>query len=275
MKTPRSRWSGSSFRLRGEHGVHAAVQPRVHRCHCPECAVVGIAQDHRGGSRHDRGRQPQTGRREEQEELQSPWWRAPVRWEMAASSAPSQNERPSTCGRSLPKHSRGDCGGSGASDSGLVAAAPNPTGAVGLQEVVPGIKVVNLGGCPHNPSNTSATIVHYLTFKEMPAHDQHNRPLFACGMIIHDQCERRVHYDSGCFAQDWGDQGHQKGGVFCKMGCKRRQATFNCPSVRWDEGTSWLTKAGHGCLGSASRRFWDTRSPLSTVACPSSQPDRV
>ncbi len=147
-------------------------------------------------------------------------------------------------------------------DGGLVAAAPNPTGAVGLQEAVPGINVVNLGGCPHNPANTAATIVHYLTFKEMPALDQYNRPLFAYGKIIHDQCERRAHYDSGRFVQDWGDEGHRKGWCLYKMGCKGPQATFNCPTVRWNEGTSWPVKAGHGCIACASHRFWDTRSPF-------------
>ncbi|MGA9643196.1 MAG: hydrogenase small subunit, partial [Terriglobales bacterium] len=35
-------------------------------------------------------------------------------------------------------------------DGGLVRSNPNPTGAVGLQEAVPGVKVINLGGCPHN-----------------------------------------------------------------------------------------------------------------------------
>ena len=32
--------------------------------------------------------------------------------------------------------------------------------------------VVNLGGCPHNPANTVAVLVHYLTFGELPALDQ-------------------------------------------------------------------------------------------------------
>lgn len=33
-------------------------------------------------------------------------------------------------------------------DGGLVRSNPNPTGAVGLQEAVPGVKVINLGGLP-------------------------------------------------------------------------------------------------------------------------------
>jgi hydrogenase small subunit len=147
-------------------------------------------------------------------------------------------------------------------DGGLVRANPNPTGAVGLEEAVPGVKVVNLGGCPHNPANTAAVLVHYLTFGEMPALDQYNRPLFAYGRVIHDQCERRAHYDAGRFVEEWGDEGARKGWCLYKMGCKGPEATFNCPTVRWNEETSWPVKSGHGCIACASHRFWDTKSPF-------------
>jgi hydrogenase small subunit len=147
-------------------------------------------------------------------------------------------------------------------DGGLVRSNPNPTGAVGVQEAVPGIKVVNLPGCPHNAANTAAVLVHYLTFGDMPGLDPYNRPLFAYGHIIHDQCERRAHYDAGRYVQEWGDEGHRKGWCLYKMGCKGPQATYNCPTVRWNNATSWPVKAGHGCIACASHRFWDTKSPF-------------
>jgi hydrogenase small subunit len=147
-------------------------------------------------------------------------------------------------------------------DGGLVRANPNPTGAVGLQDAVPGLKVINLGGCPHNVANTAAVLVHYLTFHEMPAVDQYNRPLFAYGQIIHDQCERRAHYDAGQFVEEWGDEGSRKGWCLYKMGCKGPDATYNCPTVRWNGGTSWPVKSGHGCIACASHRFWDAMSPF-------------
>ncbi len=128
---------------------------------------------------------------------------------------------------------------------------------------MPGLKnLINLGGCPHNPANTAAVLVHYLTFHEMPALDQYNRPLFAYGNIIHDQCERRAHYDAGRFVEEWGDEGHRKGHCLYKMGCKGPEATYNCPTVRWNDGTSWPVKSGHGCIACASHRFWDTKSPF-------------
>jgi len=145
---------------------------------------------------------------------------------------------------------------------GLVAASPNPTGAVGISEAVPEAKVINLGCCPQNPANTAAVLVHYLTFGELPAVDQYNRPLFAYGRVIHDQCERRAHYDAGRYTQEWGDEGHRKGWCLYKMGCKGPEATFNCPSVRFNDGTSWPVKAGHGCVGCGGYNFWETKSPF-------------
>jgi hydrogenase small subunit len=105
-------------------------------------------------------------------------------------------------------------------------------------------------------------LVHYLTFNDMPAVDQYNRPLFAYGRVIHDQCERRAHYDAGRFVTEWGDEGHRKGWCLYKMGCKGPEATFNCPVVQWNDHTSWPIRAGHGCIACASPRFWDHMSPF-------------
>ena len=173
-------------------------------------------------------------------------------------------------GRTAVDLAREVCGSAAASiavgacawDGGLVAAHPNPTGAVGLQEAVPGITLINMPGCPQNPANTVAVLVYYLTFGELPAMDQYRRPLFAYGRIIHDQCERRAHYDAGRYVEEWGDEGHRRGWCLYKMGCKGPQGTFNCPNVRWNDQTSWPVKAGHGCLACASPRFWDTKSPF-------------
>ena len=145
-------------------------------------------------------------------------------------------------------------------DGGLVQ--HGPTGGQGVQDVVPAANVVNLGGCPHNSANTVAVLVHYLTFGEMPALDQYNRPLFAYGDLIHDQCERRAYYDAGLFVEEWGDYGHRHGYCLYKMGCKGPSATYNCPEVRWNDGTSWPVEAGHNCIGCAAPEFWASMSPF-------------
>jgi hydrogenase small subunit len=147
-------------------------------------------------------------------------------------------------------------------DGGFPRSAPNPTGAVGVGDVIGNKPLVNLGGCPHNVANTTATIVHYLTFGSAPELDQYNRPLFAYGHLIHDQCERRANFDAGRFVEAWGDEGHRNGWCLYKMGCKGPQATYNCPIVRWNGGTSWPIGAGHGCIACASPRFWDAMSPF-------------
>jgi len=147
-------------------------------------------------------------------------------------------------------------------DGGFVAASPNPTKAIGVKDAVPGIQVVNMGGCPVNAVNGAALITHYLAFKHMPELDRYGRPLFAHASLIHDQCEKRAHFDAGRFVERWGDEGHVKGWCLYHMGCKGPVATYNCPTVRWNGATSWPVQAGHGCISCAAYRFWDNASPF-------------
>jgi hydrogenase small subunit len=152
--------------------------------------------------------------------------------------------------------------GSCAFDGGLPGASGGPTGAVGVSAVVPRAKVINLPGCPLNVQNLTATIVHYLTFNDWPAVDSYDRPLFAYGQLIHDQCERRAHFEQGEYVQAWGDEGHRKGWCLYKMGCKGPETFANCPTVRFNDRTSWPVKVGHGCVGCTMPRFWDAMTPF-------------
>ena len=162
------------------------------------------------------------------------------------------------CGRAAATITVGACAFYG----GWPSARPNPTGAVGVAQAVPGITLINLPGCPPNAVNITATVVHYLTFGALPATDQQGRPLFAYGERIHDRCERRAHFDAGDFVEEWGDEGHRKGWCLYKMGCKGPETYHNCPTVRWNDGTSWPVGSGHGCVGCAEQYFWDTMSPF-------------
>lgn len=149
---------------------------------------------------------------------------------------------------------------------GVSSAKPNPTGAVGVSEAVPGIRYVNLPGCPVNAENITATIVHYLTFGTLPVMDKHNRPLFAYGKRIHDNCERRPHFDAGQFVRKWGDEGHRLGWCLYEMGCKGPMAYQNCPTIKWNEGVSYPIQAGHPCFACASNDSWDVFGPVYTRA---------
>jgi hydrogenase small subunit len=152
--------------------------------------------------------------------------------------------------------------GTCAAFGGIPAAAGGVTGALGVGQAIPGLKLINLSACPMNGANLAATIVHWLTFNELPATDELGRPLFAHGDRIHDHCPRRAHFDAGQFVEEWGDEGHRLGWCLYKMGCKGPATNYNCPQVQWNDGTNWPIGVGHGCVGCAQPAFWDTMTPF-------------
>ena len=155
--------------------------------------------------------------------------------------------------------------GTCAAYGGLPAAAPNPTGALSVADAVPGLKtLINLPACPANAENLAALIVYHLTYGRWPPLDRYRRPLFAYGKAIHDNCERRAHYDAGQYVENWGDEGHRLGYCLYKMGCKGPVSFQNCPKVGWNEGTNWPVGCGHPCLGCAEPDFWDKMTPFYT-----------
>jgi hydrogenase small subunit len=144
------------------------------------------------------------------------------------------------------------------------AARPNPTGAVGVGDIVRDKPVVNIAGCPPIGDVVTATIVHYLTFNRVPELDSDGRPLFAYGARIHDQCQRRAHFDAGQFVEAFDDAAARSGWCLYHVGCKG-PATFSpCPIFQWNTRTSWPIGAGHPCIGCTERNFWDTMSPFYT-----------
>jgi hydrogenase small subunit len=163
------------------------------------------------------------------------------------------------CGNAAATIAIGTC----ATYGGIPAASPNPTGALGVADAVPGVKnLINLSACPANVENLTALIVYYLAFKRWPPLDHYGRPLFAYGKSIHDACERRAHYDAGQYVEAWGDDGHRAGYCLYKMGCKGPVTYQNCPTVRWNEGTNWPVGCGHPCIGCAEPDFWDKMTPF-------------
>ncbi len=147
--------------------------------------------------------------------------------------------------------------GSCAFDGGVVAAAPNPTGAVGVSEALSRSDIINISGCPTNPTNIVGTLLYYIMFEELPPLDKFNRPLWAYEGRIHDNCERRGHFELGEFVQEWGDSGAKKGWCLFEMGCKGPYANVNCPTMKFNSATSWPVQAGHGCMGCVELGFFD------------------
>lgn len=165
--------------------------------------------------------------------------------------------------------------GSCAAWGGLPSAPPNPTGAIGVPEALKqmGVKTpcVTIPGCPPSPYNFLSTVVHYLTFSKLPELDDKGRPKFAYGKIIHDNCERRAHFDAGRFAQTFGDENHRNGYCLFKLGCKGPETFANCPSILFgDVGSgSWPVGTGHPCFGCTEPGVGFFK-PLHSLAIPKS-----
>jgi hydrogenase small subunit len=140
--------------------------------------------------------------------------------------------------------------GSCASWGGMPSTDPNPTLAQGVADVL-GRPVVTIPGCPPNPYNFLATAVHFLTFGKLPEVDGLGRPKFAYSRLVHDNCERRAHFDAGRFALEFGDEGHRKGYCLYKLGCKGPETYANCPTQLFgDAGAgTWPVGCGHPCIG--------------------------
>jgi hydrogenase small subunit len=142
------------------------------------------------------------------------------------------------------------------------AARPNPTGAVGVSEIIKDRPVVNIAGCPPIGDVVTATVVHFLTFNRLPDLDPIGRPMFAYGARIHDQCPRRANFDAGQYVEVFDDEAARKGWCLYHVGCKG-PATFSpCPIFQWNTRTSWPIGAGHPCIGCTEPHFWDTMTPF-------------
>ncbi|MCG6987061.1 MAG: hydrogenase small subunit [Gemmatimonadetes bacterium] len=142
------------------------------------------------------------------------------------------------------------------------SAKPNPTGAVGVADIVKDKPVVTIAGCPPIADTITATVVHYLTFNRLPETDGEGRPLFAYGKRIHDQCSRRAHFDAGQYVEAFDDEGARNGWCLYEMGCKGPETFSPCPIFQWNSHTSWPIGSGHPCLGCTERNFWDTMTPF-------------
>lgn len=157
--------------------------------------------------------------------------------------------------------------GSCASWGGIPTAGPNPTGAKSVPEIIKDKPVVTIPGCPPNPYNLLSTVLHFLALKKLPELDDHGRPKFAYSRLIHENCERRPHFDAGRFAVQYGDDNHRKGYCLYKLGCKGPETFNNCSTLQFGDtgGGTWPVGAGHPCFG-CSEKGVGFNTPLHTVA---------
>ena len=139
---------------------------------------------------------------------------------------------------------------------GVAAAAPNPTGAVGVADLIKDKPIINVPGCPPIPEVLTGTLVSFLA-SGVPELDRHLRPKAFFGNTIHDRCYRRRFYDRGLFAKTFDDEGARNGWCLYELGC-RGPTTYNaCATIKWNGGAGWPIESGHGCIGCSEPGFWD------------------
>ena len=147
--------------------------------------------------------------------------------------------------------------GSCATFGGIPAAKPNPTGAVGIDQIITDKPIINVSGCPPIAEVMTGTISYILSFGKLPDLDHLNRPKAFYGNTIHDRCYRRPFYERGKFAKTFDDAGARKGWCLFEVGCKG-PVTYNaCATTKWNGGITFPIQSGHGCLGCSEPEFWD------------------
>ncbi|MCK6448284.1 MAG: hydrogenase small subunit [Planctomycetes bacterium] len=147
--------------------------------------------------------------------------------------------------------------GSCASNGCVQAAAPNPTGAKPIHELIHGKPLVKVPGCPPIAEVMTGLLTHVLTFDRLPELDRVGRPKLFYGQRIHDKCYRRSFFDAGQFVERWDDDGAKKGWCLYKMGCRGPTTYNSCSTVKWNGGVSFPIGSGHGCIGCSEANFWD------------------
>ena len=145
--------------------------------------------------------------------------------------------------------------GSCAVNGGWMAADPNPAQAEGVQSYLrkQGIEtpVINIPGCPPNPEWLCAVLIEYLLLGRLPELNAENKPKEIFGQTIHDNCERRGHFENGEFVYEFGSKEEALGYCLYPLGCRGPQTYSNCGVVLYNNRRSWCVQAGAPCIGCA------------------------
>jgi hydrogenase small subunit len=146
--------------------------------------------------------------------------------------------------------------GSCASFGGIPAGSPNPTESMPVSKIISGVPLINIPGCPSHPDWILGTVVHLIKYG-IPDLDQHARPKMFFGSCIHDACGRRKDFDKGMFATRLSEPG-----CLYKLGCKGPMAFADCPTRKFNNGTSWCVAANSPCLACVEPEFPDKSGPF-------------
>ena len=140
--------------------------------------------------------------------------------------------------------------GSCSSWGGVQSTGLNPTGAVGVDQIIKSKPVINIPGCPPNPYVLLGTVLQYAKTGTIPELDDQKRPKFAYDRVIHDHCPRRPHFDAGRFAKEFGDTGHRQGWCLYQLGCKGPVTHAPCSTRHFNDVVdAWPIGIGAPCFG--------------------------
>jgi hydrogenase small subunit len=145
------------------------------------------------------------------------------------------------------------------------ASRPNPTDAVGVDQIITDKQVVNIAGCPPIPEVITASLVYTLMNGSVPPVDGQGRPLFAYGERIHDFCPKRAKFDAGQFVRTFDDDAARDGYCLYEVGCRGPNTFAPCPILRWNLAQDWPIGAGHPCIGCTEVGFYDRFTPFYQV----------
>lgn len=139
--------------------------------------------------------------------------------------------------------------GACASFGGIISAAPNPIGAVGVKDFLTqrGLTktLVNVPGCPPHPDWMIGTIVHLLKFG-VPELDASLRPKKFFGATVHSRCPL---FQTGQAAAI-GSPGCMK-----NLGCRGQWTFADCPMRQWNGRTNDCLLSRGMCIGCTSANF--------------------
>ena len=147
--------------------------------------------------------------------------------------------------------------GSCAVNGGWMAAAPNPAQALGVQQYLKKVgvatPVVNVPGCPVNPEWVMSVLVDVVVMKDMDLLvnrlNEFNMPGDLFNQTIHDNCERRGHFENGEFVYEFGSKEEEMGYCLYPVGCKGPQTRALCGVTLWNNRRSWCVQSGAPCIG--------------------------
>jgi uptake hydrogenase small subunit len=160
--------------------------------------------------------------------------------------------------------------GTCASFGGIPRAAPNESGATGMQfsgyekggllgkDYMSGLgfPVINIPGCPTHPDWVINTILSFRIGKPVVL-DKYNRPKDYFEEKVHRGCKYCEFHERGLWAKDFTELGC----LAASLGCKGRTTNADCNVRLWNNISS-CTRSGSPCIGCCDPGFPEAMMPF-------------